>query len=338
MIKSRPSHTGPGLRVGLVLAHNFTLSAFANFVDVLRLAADEGDRSRPIRCSWSVLSADMNPIRSSCGVVVEPQERLGDPSRFDYVVLVGGLIDEVGRLSPAYADYLRDAAEQDVPLVGLCTGSFLLHSAGLMDGYRCCVSWFHHNDFLEQFNGLVPVSDRIFVVDRDRLTCSGGAGSAHLAAWLVERHLGHAAAVKSLHIMIIDKAMAAEEPQPGLPSELHATEPLVRRAILHMQQTVSDAPGVGRIAASLGVSRRKLERHFARSLSLSPSEAFLRLRLDHVRFLLRTTGHSLTWIAAETGFCDAPHLINVFREREGTTPEMWRKAVALVEPTTRMLP
>jgi hypothetical protein len=43
-----------------------------------------------------------------------------------------------------------------------------------MRGYRACVSWFHHADFLERFDGLKPVSDQIFVVDRDRLTCSGG--------------------------------------------------------------------------------------------------------------------------------------------------------------------
>jgi len=35
----------PALRVGFVLANNFTLSALSLFVDALRLAADEGDRS-----------------------------------------------------------------------------------------------------------------------------------------------------------------------------------------------------------------------------------------------------------------------------------------------------
>ncbi|MGG2478909.1 GlxA family transcriptional regulator, partial [Rhizobium sp. BR5] len=42
------------LSVAFLLADRFTLSAFANFVDVLRLAADEADRSRPILCEWSV--------------------------------------------------------------------------------------------------------------------------------------------------------------------------------------------------------------------------------------------------------------------------------------------
>lgn len=313
------------LRVGFLLARRFTLSAFANFVDVLRLAADEGDRSRPIRCSWRVLATSGQPVQSSCGIAVSPDEKLGDPSRFDYIVVVGGLIDEIERLQPEYTAFLHRAAKAGVPLVGVCTGAFILHRAGLMNGYRCCVSWFHHEDFLEQFDGLRPVSDRIFVVDRDRLTCSGGASSAHLAAFLIDRHIGRAAAQKSLHIMIIDEAMAADDPQPGLPLELKSDDPLVRRALLMLQQNMDAPPPVAEVAAHLQVSRRKLERHFAASLSMSPSEAFMRIRLSQVRMLLARPDRTISQVAAETGFCDASHLIRVFRDVMGMTPEQWRK-------------
>ncbi len=312
------------LGIGFILARRFTLSAFSTFVDVLRLAADEGDRSRPIHCRWRVLSTAMEPIPSSCGVVVQPEERAGDPRAFDYLVVVGGLVDETERLDPGLAAYLRRGAAAGVPLVGLCTGAFILHRAGLMQGYRACVSWFHHEDFLEQFDGLHPVSDQIYVADRDRLTCSGGASSAHLAAFLVDRHIGKAAAQKSLHIMIIDQAMAAENPQPGLPLELKSTDPIVRRALLMVQQNLEAPPDVATVASRLGVSRRKLERHFTASLSLPPAEAFLKVRLSHVRMLLTRSRQSISQIAAEAGFCDASHLIRGFRERTGTTPEAWR--------------
>jgi len=218
----KPRADGPRLSVGFILAKRFTLCAFANFVDVLRLAADEGDRSRPIMCEWSVLSDTMNAIPSSCGVTVQPNERLGDPSRFDYIVVIGGLLEEIPNISAAYTRFLERAASAGVPLVGVCTGAFILHRAGLMDGYRCCVSWFCHADFLEQFDGLSPISDQIFVVDGDRLTCAGGASSAHLAAYLVEKHVGRAQASKSLHIMIIDDALRPEKPQPGIPLDFRA--------------------------------------------------------------------------------------------------------------------
>ena len=168
----------PQLNVGLILTRRFTLCALGNFVDVLRLAADEGDRSRPILCAWKVLSPTMEPIASSSGIVVQPDEPLGDPARFDYLVVVGGLVDEVERLHTDTVRFLERAAAAGIPLVGVCTGTYVLHRAGLMDGYRACVSWFHHDDFLERFDGLKPVSDQIFVVDRDRLTCSGGVPSA----------------------------------------------------------------------------------------------------------------------------------------------------------------
>lgn len=316
----------PRLRIGFILAPRFTLCAFANFVDVLRLAADEGDRSRPILCRWRVLSPTLDPVESSCGVRIGSEDRLDDPTRFDYVVVVGGLIGEIERLHPDHTAFLRRAAEAGVPLVGVCTGAFILHRAGLMNGYRACVSWFHHEDFLEEFEGLVPVSDQIFVVDRDRLSCSGGASSAHLAAFLVDRHIGPAAARKSLAIMIIDEAMGAERPQPGLPLDLTTREPLVRRALLAMQQSMEAPLGVGALAERLGVTRRKLERHFADALGVTPKEADRRIRLAQARHLLARSDLTVARIAAETGFCDTPHLIRAFREAEGTTPDAWRRA------------
>ncbi len=293
---------------------------------MLRLAADEGDRSRPILCSWRVLSASMDSVTSSCGIAVQPEERLGDPTRFDYIVVVGGLVEELERLDPGCVTFLRRAAAEGVPLVGVCTGAFILHRAGLMDGYRCCVSWFHHDDFLEQFEGLQPVSDQIFVTDRDRLTCSGGVSSAHLAAFLVDRHVGRAASTKSLSIMIIDEALAGERPQPGLPLALTTRDPLVKRALLTMQQSLDTPLSVIDLAARLGTGRRKLERHFANALGLSPSEASRMIRLAQARLLLERSDRSVTEIANDTGFADVSHLIRVFRSAEGVTPEAWRRA------------
>ncbi|WP_426268139.1 hypothetical protein [Sphingomonas sp. DC3200b1] len=101
---------GLRLSVGFILARRFTLCAFANFVDVLRLAADEGDRSRHIACDWKVISDSSSPIPSSSGIAIQPDEHLGDPARFDYIVVVGGLIDEIDGFGSEYTAYLRRAA------------------------------------------------------------------------------------------------------------------------------------------------------------------------------------------------------------------------------------
>lgn len=322
---------GPRLSVGFILARRFTLCAFANFVDVLRLAADEGDRSRPILCGWSVLSDTMEPIPSSSGVTVQPDGRLGDPARFHYIVVVGGLLEETLNISSACTRFLQRAAEAGVPLVGLCTGAFILHRAGLMQGYRACVSWFCHADFLEQFDGLEPVSDQIFVVDGDRLTCAGGASSAHLAAYLVEKHVGRAQASKSLHIMIIDDALRPEKPQPGIPLELKTDDPMVRRALLLMQQRIDTPLSVAEIAKAMGHNKRQLERHFRSTLETSPQAAFLSIRLSFARHLLEATDKPIAAVALECGFCDSSHLSRMFRKRYDQTPSEMRNVAAPAE-------
>jgi transcriptional regulator GlxA family with amidase domain len=324
----QPSRQCAALSVGFILVKRFTLCAFANFVDVLRLAADEGDRSRPILCNWAVISPDMTAISSSCGVSIQPQERLGDPRRFDYIVVVGGLLGDLAEGDARIDGFLRLAATHGVPLVGLCTGPFVLHRAGLMDGYRCCVSWFHHNDFLEAFDGLRPVSDQIFVVDRDRLTCSGGASTAHLAAWLVERHVGRAQAMKSLHIMMINGAAVGETPQPGMPLDRAAGDPLVRRVLLIMQLHLDAPISISRIARMAGLDKRRIERRFRAVFGRSPLEVYTEMRLAQARYLLEHTQRSVTAIAAECGFCDSSHLSRSFRQKYGVTPARHRAGAA----------
>lgn len=320
---------GAPLTVGFILVKRFTLCAFANFVDVLRLAADEGDRSRPILCNWSVLSPDLAPVSSSCGVLIQPQERLGDPRRFDYIVVVGGLLSDLADGDPRIDGFLRLAAAYEIPLVGLCTGPFVLHRAGLMDGYRCCVSWFHRNDFLEAFDGLNPVSDQIFVVDRNRLTCSGGASTAHLAAYLVERHVGRAQAMKSLHIMMINGASVGETPQPGMPLDSASADPLVQRVMLVMQMHLDSPMTISRIARLTGLDKRRIERRFRAVFGRPPLAVYTEMRLGQARYLIEHTRRSITAIAAECGFCDSSHLSRTFRQKYGLTPARHRAAAAL---------
>ena len=98
------------LRVGFILSKSFTLSAFALFVDTLRLASDSEDRSRRVNCDWDVLSSTRNFISSSSGIQVAPTAPFADPSAFDYIAVVGGLL-KVDEPIDSYASaYLRKAA------------------------------------------------------------------------------------------------------------------------------------------------------------------------------------------------------------------------------------
>ena len=171
---SKSSGARAPLRVGIVLADNFTLSAFALFIDHLRLAADEGDRSRPLNVQWSIMASRPDPLRASCGVLTTPTSNFLDPSELDYLAVVGGVLHGGRQIDEATERYIKRAADAGVKLIGMCTGSFILCRIGLMKGRRACVSWYHYQDFLDEFPGHDVVADRLFLADGDRITCAGG--------------------------------------------------------------------------------------------------------------------------------------------------------------------
>lgn len=310
--------------MGFVLQPAFTLVAFSSFVDALRLAADEGDRSRPVRCQWEVLSPDLAPIRASCGVEVTPTRRLDEAGRHDIVVVVGGLISVGRRVDARLIDFLKRSARRRVPLVGVCTGSFILARAGLLEGYRACVSWFHYREFAREFPRHDVTSSPLFVTDRDRITCAGGTSVTHLAANLIEHHVGKAESRKALRILIEKAPLPSATPQPA--GTESAQNVWVRRALLLLERNVDSRLTVADMAAELKIGVRQLERVFRAELGMSPAAYARELRLRHAHQLLVETGRPVSNVASEAGFADAAHFTRRYRSTYGITPTQARKA------------
>ena len=312
------------LRVAFVLVPEFTLTAFASFVDALRLAADESDRSRPVDASWTLLGEDLKPVKSSCGVEVRPWQTFADPADFDYIVVAGGLLRSSQRLGATTVEFLRRAARQNVPLVGICTGSFVLARAGLMQGFKCCVLWLHLDDFVREFPDVRVTADQLYVADGQRLTCAGGTSVTHLAAYIIERHLGIAPAIKCLRILVEDAPLPAAAPQPLADTFVTVEHPRVRKAIRLMEQGLGWSVSIADVAADLHMSVRQLERDFHEALERSPQTVLLELRVSHVKWLLGSTHLAISEIAQRCGFSDTAHLSRVFRRSVGCTPSAFR--------------
>lgn len=325
------SSTAPALSVGFVLLPRFTLLPFAAFVDCLRLAADEGDRSRQLHCRWRFMTHDGNAALSSCGAEITPCEPFVDPGEFDYLVVIGGVLHDPGTADRAAIDYLRMAAAKGVTLVGVCTGVLSLIQAGVMQGRRCCISWYHHGDLASRFRDIEPVADRLYLDDGDRLTCAGGSAAADLAAYLVERHLGRAWARKSLAIMLYDGHRAGEHGQPQPVVFDRISDRLVRRAIRVLEQQLGEPLSVDQLASRVGSSRRALERRFRATLGVGPQRFQRDLRLRYGLWLLHYTERSITEIGEACGFADTAHFSRHVRASFGASPSQLRREPELVQ-------
>lgn len=314
----------PRLNVAFVLARSFTLSAFALFVDTLRLAGDELDMSRRVTADWQVLGSTRLLISSSCGVQVAPTSDFVDPARFDYVVVVGGLLKTSAPIDNETERFLKEAAKKRVPLLGVCTGSFILAEAGLMEGHETCVSWLHYNEFRERFPDLKVRSDRLYSLDRQRGSCAGGSSAVDLAATLVRRHISKEAERNALEVLQVERARSVHDIQPRRPLAIECDDSRVKAALILMESHRGNRIPIRRLAESVGLSRRQLERLFTDELKMSLGTVYKKIMLEKAKSLVQSTSMPLVDIALEFGFHSASTFSRNFKRNFGVPPTAFR--------------
>lgn len=303
---------------------DFTLSPLSLFIDTLRLAGDEGDRSRRLNFDWQILGDAGLPIQSSCGLNVLPSKPISNPEGYDCIVVVGGLLKSNLDLGSKREDFLKRAASLNIPLTALCTGSFVLAHYGLLNGYEASVSWFHIRDFRNLFPEVKARADRLFSIDRGRATCAGGAGAADLAGHFAAEFLGSAAADKAARILMLDRVRTISDVQPAGDCFPDASNRAVKKALLLMESNLGDTLGVLDIAAALNLSRRQLERLFLSEIGIGPMAAYLMLRLEYAKSLLQRSDLPITEIGLQCGFTNSGHFGRTFKKKYGMTPSELR--------------
>lgn len=92
-----------------------------------------------------------------------PDSCIVAPEQFDYVVVIGGLLRSMAKADRAARRYLHLAHQLNVPLVGICTGSFVLAQEGFLNGLMAAIHPWHLNDFKTQFPQLAAVGGSILL-------------------------------------------------------------------------------------------------------------------------------------------------------------------------------
>lgn len=324
------------LRVAFTLLPGFTLTAFAGFVDALRLAGDVGDRSLPRLVEWTLVGKDTLPVTSSCGAAIAHNATFREPGRFDCLVVVGGIIRDDDYYVRETLDYIQHAANENLLIVGLCNGVFALAKAGVLEGHQCCVHGYHIQEFQENFPRIDTVINQIFVEDRNILSCAGGTAAIDAAGHVIDRFFGTVRARKFLPHMLVDELRQANHPQLSFVEgffEVH--DERVRLAVFLMQLNLSTPIEMRTIARAIGIKPRQLERAFRNQLCVSPSQFYRKMRLDRARWYLSHTNWTVTNIAFECGFSDTSHLTRAFKAEFDQLPSQYRSGLRAASPNAR---
>lgn len=311
-------------RLGLLLVPGFPMMAFSSAIEPLRAANLIADRTL---YEWHLLSAEGEGVQASNGIQVVPDAQLRRAPALDTVLVCSGLDPQGFEHQGAFA-WLREQAHAGIAIGALSTGTFTLARAGLLDGYRCTTHWEHLPALAENYPALA-VSSGLFEIDRGRLTSAGGTAAMDLMLHLIGREHGEDLAAAVSDNFLHGRIRAAADRQPMSEQiRLRARAPKLASAVDLMQVNVEQPLSTARLAERIGLSRRQLERLFQLHQGCTPSEYYMKVRLEHARVLLLETGLSLFDVALASGFVSQSHFGACYRRHFGRTPGEERRGPA----------
>ena len=244
------------------------------------------------------------PVLTNCGLVLTGTETFRS-LRFpvDTLLVAGGSgLERAGR-DEELLSWLRSAAQRVRRIGSICTGAFLLASAGLLDGKRVTTHWKWAGELASKCKRAKVDPDPIYIRDGNTYTSAGITAGMDLALALVEEDLGSPLALKVAREMVLYLRRPGGQSQFSAAMSLQTSdrrqiEELRSWAFDHLDEDLT----VEKLAARAGMSPRHFARVFVQETGITPARFVERLRVEAARRRLEESRDKLEKIATDCGF------------------------------------
>jgi transcriptional regulator GlxA family with amidase domain len=291
--------------------------------------ADAALRARGASGGYRVrtISRGASRVRCESGLRLAPDGPLPRSLEgIDTLIVPGGSGRRLAEQDPVLTRFVSLAHARCRRLASVCTGSFLLAAAGLLDGRRATTHWAFAEE-LARRHPLVEVEpDPIFVRDGSIWTSAGVTAGMDLALALVEEdHDRDLALLIARHLVLFLR-------RPGNQSQFSAAmraqqprrEPLreVQREVL---DDVAGRHTVEAMAERAHMSPRNFARAFRAQTGVTPARYVESVRLEAARRHLEETAEPVQGIARSCGFPSAEAMRRSFQRTLHVGPTEYRR-------------
>jgi transcriptional regulator GlxA family with amidase domain len=243
----------------------------------------------------------------------------------DTLIVTGVEGPEDARRDPDLVRWLAWAGPHARRVVGLCTGSYLLAEAGLLDGRTATTHWEDCDELARRYPRVRVERDPIYVRDGPVYTSAGSTAGLDLVLALVEEDLGRRVALQVARRMVFFLKRPGGQAQFSalLSTQMAESEPVRELQAWILEHPTADL-SADALARRLGTSPRNFFRVFVRDVGMTPGRFVERVRVEAARRLLEETSRGTSDVAAACGF-GCPETMRVaFRRTLGVSPNRYR--------------
>jgi transcriptional regulator GlxA family with amidase domain len=285
----------------------------------------EQAHGRPQPYAVRVVARTPGIVRSTSGLafVAEHGLPVGD---LDTVIVVGGDGSQQAQHDQVLLTWLRRASARARRTCSVCSGSFVLAAAGLLDGRRVTTHWVRAGQLARDYPRVEVDPDPLFVHDGPIWTSAGVTAGIDLALALVEADLGSAVAQAVARHLVLFLRRTGGQTQfaTGVWTDPPEREAL-REVVRHIHAEPAADLRLPALAERASMSVRHLQRTFTRELGEPPSGYVSRVRVQAAQRLLELHPVTVELAARQCGFGTAEAMRRAFHRHLGISPDAYRE-------------
>ena len=272
--------------------------------------------------------------RTSSGIVLAGGRRLAAVTgQIDTLFVVGGLGTKEAMFDERLLVQVRRLARRSRRVASVCTGTFVLAAAGLLDGRRVTTHWGYGDILAGAFPSIAVDLAPLYIQDGNIYTSAGVTSGLDLTLALIEDDHGPTLARNVARELVAYLHRPANQAQISM--FLSAPPPgdrLVRDLLGHIAAHLTEDLTSSALAARAGVSERHLTRLFSAHLGTTPARAVRAVRTEAAAHLVRGSQLSLAAIARRCGLRSAETLRQAFLDHYGVTGDRIRRMPDMPQP------
>lgn len=282
-------------------------------------------RYQPGAYELRVIAATAGTVASSAGVTLQAKG-LGRPDLIDTLIVAGGDGSRAAMHCPRIRRLVQACAMRSRRVASVCSGTYVLAAAGLLDGKVATTHWSRSTDFARKFPAVRLDADRIFVKAGKVWTSAGITAGIDLALALIGEDLGEKIARRTAQQLVVYHRRPGGQSQFSSLLELGAARERFAPLLEFIRENLSKPLGVSVLAAQACMSPRHFARAFRAELGVTPAKVVERLRVDAARAALDSGGRSVKDVARLCGFADPERMRRAFHRMLGTSPSALKRA------------
>lgn len=163
------------------------------------------------------------PVTCYNGMLITPHATFQDAPQLDYLLIPGGFGTRKEVENDALNEFVKQQADTCRIVLSVCTGSFILHSAGLLNGKKATTHYLSL-DRLRNLDGIDVVEER-YVKNEKVWTSSGVSAGIDMTLDLIAQEAGQdAAGIVQLYAEYFPNGKVYGTPQndPNAPGYIQA--------------------------------------------------------------------------------------------------------------------